>query len=213
MKIIPVAGFAIDQDVEVAINSANGFLLLGTSGAGRIRELSNKLNENEIREYNELLDEIRPEIKNWYNRVYSKHSWQKTYAQLVCLRLLCSKKGTRMNEYRRGTAILQKEWKKGNKKKIIHAIAMSYDLLKNKSKRKKSSKYLLKKALISAFEIAKKNKIETISVPIMVARENYGLNPKNSEHIILNILNKYDFQKVFLCYDSKTTRDYLEKTK
>jgi len=210
MTITKIVGFAINQNVDAVLNSANGFLLLGTMGAGEIRKMSSPLNGSERKEYDDILNSIKPEIKMWYNRVYKKNNWNLSCAQLDCLRLLFCKKKNRLNEYRRGTAVLQKNWKKCNKKVIIHTIAMSYDLSMHKSKRKESSKHLLEKALTSAFNIALENNFKSIAVPIMVARKNYGLNPKESESIILNLLKNYSFKEVILCYDNESTRSYLK---
>lgn len=92
MNIEYETGYPIDKDVGTVINSANGFLLLGSGGAGRIRHKSDRLSSSEKLEYQELLDALPKRIKRWYIHVYRKNQWHRTFAQLSCLTILQKKK-------------------------------------------------------------------------------------------------------------------------
>ncbi len=48
IQIKNIEGFAIDQQVDVVVNSANGYLLLGSGSAGRIREVTPNFSLTEI---------------------------------------------------------------------------------------------------------------------------------------------------------------------
>ncbi|MCX5992504.1 MAG: hypothetical protein NTZ04_09350 [Chloroflexi bacterium] len=85
-------GYAIAKDVDTVINSANGFLLLGTAGAGKIREVSRRLNAAEKLEYDALIASLPKSTGRWYRHVYRTNKWHRTYAQLSCLRILSNKK-------------------------------------------------------------------------------------------------------------------------
>ena len=64
MEILYEKGFAIDKDVDIVINSANGFLLLGKSGAGQIRKKSKELDFIDKLRYRYLLTELPKRISN-----------------------------------------------------------------------------------------------------------------------------------------------------
>lgn len=212
MEIIKIKGFASDQKVDIIINSANGFLLLGSGGSGRIRKKSNILNKIQNKEFYKILDSLRPEIKNWYLSVYSKNKWDLTLAQLESLRILSKKKENKLNEFRRGTAVIQEKWNENDARIIIHAITMSYKLVRDEYHRKKGTKYLLQKSIIKALDLAK-GRGDSIAIPIMISRINYGISVKESEKVIINAIKKYSFSKVILCYDNETTQKYFNKIK
>ena len=186
------------------INSANGFLLLGSGGAGRIRDKSDRLSPSEKLAYQELLDALPKRIKRWYIHVYRKNQWHRTYAQLSCLTILLKKKN---NEYRRGTAVLDTNWSRTNKKRLIHAIAMSYRLTESGSKRKKATGDTIIKALRAALKIAESIDSKSIALPLLCSRPSYGVKPKESLSAIIKVLKEFEYssiQKTIVCINSKS---------
>jgi len=75
-------GYAIDQNTEAVINSANGLLIHDSSGAGRIRELSSSINIKLIEEKLKLLN---PEVKNYLMYISKKHNWNMKFANISLL--------------------------------------------------------------------------------------------------------------------------------
>jgi|FLOH01.1.fsa_nt_gi O-acetyl-ADP-ribose deacetylase (regulator of RNase III) len=202
MRINYEPGFAIEKDVEVVINSANNNLLLGTSGAGKIRELSSKLSFVETFNYWIMLKYLPRNMKKWYRESYKKHGWEVRKAQVSCLTLLLKNKG---ESYAIGSAILDVHTFKN--KKIIHAVAMGYDTEKDKDRRIKATKNSLEESLENSLALAQVIKAKTIAVPIMCSRPDYGLNPKESLAITNKVLKKFDkaFDKVIVCLDNDLT--------
>jgi len=111
---------------------------------------------------------------------------------------------------------LDEDWDKKSPKDIIHAIGMSYKLTTNKSSRKKSTKYLVKKALRKAFEIILDGDYKSVSIPVMCSRKKYGIKPEESLNIILEILKKLpdaSMEEAIICFDSPRTQKLLETLK
>lgn len=196
-------GYPIDKDVDTVINSANGFLLLGSGGAGRIRDKSDRLSSSEKLAYQELLDALPKRIKRWYIHVYHKNQWHRTYAQLSCLMILLKKKN---NEYKRGTAVLNTNWSRTSEKKLIHAVAMSYRLTESGSKRKKATSDTIINALRAALEIAESIDSKSIALPLFCSRPSYGVKPEESLSAIIKVLKGFEcssIQKIIICINSK----------
>lgn len=204
VSIQKVEGYAAEQDTEIIVNSANGYLLLGTSGAGKIRELSDKLCLIEKIKYKLALNRLGDDIKQWYDQTYKSNGWSPTYAQLSCLRLLSS------DGYKLGDAVVQSKWSKKDPRKIIHAISVSYDVKTNQ--RILTTKKLLEEAITKTFDLAETLCANSIAIPVMVARKKYGLNPKESYDILNKTIKKYKFNNIKLikiCFDNDETKDYL----
>jgi len=211
MNIVKKKGYAIEQDVDIVVNSANGFLLFGSSGAGEIRNKSQRLNFLEKIKYNLLLDKLHPNIKKWYKSTYSKHNWKPSYAQLKALEILIEKE---KQEFRRGTAVIQENWSKKDKRILIHTIAMSYDITHKKTKRKKATSYLIEKAIKKTLQLAEERKIRSIAIPVLATRPKYGIGAEKSKKILLNILKEHKgkhLKKVIVCFDNNTSKRYLDK--
>ncbi|MBN1543832.1 hypothetical protein JW898_00040 [Candidatus Woesearchaeota archaeon] len=211
MDILYKRGFAVDQHVDAVINSANGFLLLGTSGAGRIRKKSQRLTSGEKREYAALLGKLPECMKNDYLRVYREQRWTPTYAQLGCLRILVSRKG---EEIRRGDAVLQRVWSKTDRRPVIHAVGMSYKLCINGSRRLKATPSTLAGALRKALRLADSVGAKSIALPLMCARPTYGVGPKESLRIIRSVFRGFrakNINKAVICFDNSITADYLKR--
>jgi O-acetyl-ADP-ribose deacetylase (regulator of RNase III) len=193
-------GYAIDKDVDTVINSANGFLLLGTAGAGRIREVSRRLNVAEKLEYDALIASLPKATGRWYRHVYRTNKWHRTYAQLSCLRILSNKKN---NEFRRGRAVLDTGWATTDKRRLIHAVAMSYQLTTKGAKREKATKDTIKKALRESLKIADSIESRSIALPLFCARPSYGVTPGDSLAAILEVLKEFEgssIAKVLVCF-------------
>ena len=102
-------GYAINKRAQAIINSANGFLLLGTSGAGAIRQKSQRLTKKEKAEFDRLLRSLPIKIRNDYRRVMKERRWPATYAQLGCLKLLKERnsfEGSDVNVFNNKAAII-----------------------------------------------------------------------------------------------------------
>ncbi|MBW2997485.1 hypothetical protein KY349_04060 [Candidatus Woesearchaeota archaeon] len=210
IQIKYTTGFAIGKKVDTVINSANGFLLLGTSGAGRIRELSPGMTSKEKKEYKRLLDKLPRRIKNDYLRVYVEHGWTPTYAQLSGLRILTKHK---YNKFRRGDAVLDKEWSKKDRRNLIHAVCMSYKLSIQTSHRLPATPNTIRRALRKALNIAAKLKSKSIALPVFCARKTYGVTPMTSLNTILSVIKEFNnssIEKVIICFDNKVTKALLK---
>lgn len=204
------AGFAIDKKADTIINSANGFLLLGTSGAGRIRELSQNLNPKEKKGYARLLNMLPKRIRDDYVRVYAENGWIPTYAQLSSLRLLVRQ---RYKRFRRGEAVLDRGWSKRDKRNLIHAVCMSYRLSITHAHRLPATKYTISRAIRKAFSIASSIRSKSVAVPVCCARKSYGVTPAQSLNTILSVIKEFDgssIEKVIICFDNDVTKKYLD---
>lgn len=203
-------GFAIDKKVDTVINSANGFLLLGTSGAGRIRELSPSMTSKENKEYKRLLNRLPRRIKNDYIRVYEEHGWTPTYSQLSGLRLLTRHK---YKKFRRGDAVLDNDWSKRDRRNLIHAVCMSYKLSIRHSHRLPATPKTIERAIRKALTIAAGLKSKSVALPVCCARKTYGVSPKTSLNIILSVIKEFNnssIEKVTICFDNKATKALLD---
>ncbi len=204
-------GFAVSKSVSVVVNSANGFLLLGTSGAGAIRERSQPLTPAERHEYKRLLNRLPRDVKNDYIRVYRERGWRPTYAQLGCLRLLVAKPG---NRFRRGDAVLQKEWSRSDARPLIHAVGMSYRLRMHDSSRLPATDASIRNSVRKSLAIADRLGARSIALPVMCARPTYGLGPETSFRIIRKTIDSFrgsSLRRAVLCFDNKVTSDFLAR--
>ncbi|MBN1385956.1 hypothetical protein JW968_03185 [Candidatus Woesearchaeota archaeon] len=206
MRILHQKGYAINKKADAIVNSANGLMLLGTSGAGKIREKSEKLKTPEKAAYNLLLRKLPKEIRHYYTMMYDKHNWEPRYAQMSSMRLLLKNGGP----FRRGTAILDKGWSKHDRRKLIHAIALTYDPATGK--RKRASEATIRKAATEAIKIALSEKAKSIAIPVMDARKKYGVTPSRSLKATLSGLKKFGNEKikVIICFDNPRTAAYLD---
>lgn len=210
MNIVLEKGFAIEKDVEVVINSANGLLMLGTSGAGKIRGHSENLSKEDVVDYEYELKKLPPEIQKFILHEYDEKKWHLTYAQLSSLKLLT------INNFpfAIGECVLDLNWSKFNNKKIIHAITMSYST-SWPPQRILGSKESIIKSYSNALEICKNINAKSIAMPLPVAREGYGIGSIESYNAVKEVLDKFkdeDFN-IILCFDNEETEKLLEKIK
>ena len=205
MKLERVAGFAVDQDVDLVVNSANGLLMLGSSGAGRIRDLSADLTLAEDAEYDSLLKRLGRDIRNFYLDNYSSHGWKRHHAQMGCLRLLL-----KHGPYRPGTAVLQSGWSKKDSRPLVHAVAMSYD--PRTEKRIHGTVPFIRSSVRAALRIAERLGVKSLALPVMVARPEYGITPEESYKTIVSVLKQHGqfLKKAIICFDNKTTKKFLK---
>jgi len=213
IRVRYAAGFAIDKRADTIINSANGFLLLGTSGAGRIRESSPRLSMGQKREYFSLLDKLPERIRDDYIRVYEENGWTPTCAQLSSLRLLVRH---RHKKFRRGEAVLDRGWSKHDKRNLIHAVCMSYKLSLTHAQRLPATKDTIRRAIRKAFSIAASLKSKSIAVPVCCARKSYGVTPAQSLNTVLSVVKEFEgssIEKVIVCFDNDVTKKYLGSLK
>lgn len=209
MKIIYKRGYAVNKRVDTVVNSANGFLLLGTTGAGEIRKKSQRLTPKEKKEYNTLLNRLPKRIRNDYIRVYKEQRWTPTYAQLDCLKLLVKKN---KHEFMRGDAVLQENWSKKDSRPIIHAVSMSYRLRIHDASRLPATTATIRRAMAKAFKIADSIGSKSVALPVCCARKSYGMTPEKSFKLILSVLKSLkprSIKKVIICFDNKVTSAYL----
>lgn len=213
IRIVYSKGFAIGKRADTIINSANGFLLLGTSGAGRIRQSSPELDYERGKEYARLLNTLPPRIRNDYIRVYAEHGWTPTYAQLSCLRILAKHKHSR---FRRGEAVLDRGWSETDRRNIIHAVCMSYKLSITHANRLPATKDTIKRAMTKAFSIAASLGSKSVAVPVCCARKSYGVTPAQSLATIRSVIKSFNgssIEKVIVCFDNDATKKYLDSLK
>lgn len=211
--IVYKRGFAVAKRVSAVINSSNGFLLLGTSGAGAIRERSEYLTSKEKEEYEDILKSLPARIRNDYHRVFLERRWTPTYAQLCALRLLAAKKG---NEFKLGEAVLQEVWSKKDSRPVIHAVCMSYALSLHASKRVPATAESIKSGIAEALKIADSIEAKSVALPVCCARESYGVGPEVSLKSILSAIKAAklkNVKSVIVCFDNKVTEDYLKNMK
>jgi O-acetyl-ADP-ribose deacetylase (regulator of RNase III) len=207
MKIVYEKGYTADKNVDVIINSANGFLLLGTSGAGELRKKSGNLNLIKSLEYKRILDKLPEKVSRWYIRAYKKYGWQPSNCQLSCIKLLLNNHQV----FEQGTAILD-TYKLG-KKSIIHAIGMSYEIKDHGSERKKATVDTIRESLKNAFKIIKENNYKSVAVPLMCVRKEYGITPAQSFKITIDaikMLEESSVNKVILCFDNAAAEEYMK---
>ncbi|MFH1500355.1 MAG: hypothetical protein ABIE22_00215 [archaeon] len=210
MKVELVKGYSIDQkDVDCVINSANGHLFLRTSGAGRIREISETIGGEDRKEYNGLLAQLPEKTRNWYEGIFEKEGYEYTQAQLSCLRLLVENG----RAFELGDAVLDTNWSKSDPRAIIHAVGMSYSLGKEKVHRKRASVDSVGIALGKSFYIAREQGYESVAVPIMCSRKGYGLTPEKSHEILSDLLIHVEdsLNRVVICADNEETARLVKK--
>lgn len=198
-------GFAIDTRAQYVINSANGLLVPNTGGAGRIREKSAPLTKKEELELQTILEKLPEEIREIYMRKQKRQGWKSKYHLVACLRLI---KKNKSKPFKIGTAIIDKRWNKKSKRVIIHAITVSYTLNNNQTKRIKANKKQVEQAITNALKLVPKK--TTVALPIPVARNGFGITPKQSVQAIKNALKKHP-RNVIICADNKDTQNYVTK--
>jgi O-acetyl-ADP-ribose deacetylase (regulator of RNase III) len=210
VKIEYVAGYAIDQDADFIVNSANNSLILATSGAGRIREISPQLNLLEWLLYQTYLFRISPTDRKRFRRLYRKHNWLLTRAQLSSLKILGSCPEHRAEQ---GNVFLDHDWSRSDQRTIVHVVTTFYkSTTVSKSERILPTAELIENCLEKSLDLAEKHGAQVVALPIMCARNGYGLDPETSFQITEKVLKRRtssSIEKIIVCFDNEETQEYL----
>jgi O-acetyl-ADP-ribose deacetylase (regulator of RNase III) len=210
MQIIKEKGFAADKEVDIVINSANGYLIPDSSGAGRIRELSDELTHEEKAEFDYYFSELPQKIKELYLEKQKNGGWESKKANLSCLRLLLQNQ----KSFHPGQALCDFD---SLDKPVIHAITMTYD--PETGDRIKGTVLSVMVAMESAIKMAIEKGATSVSLPIPCARAGYGISPKDSLTAVMSALRgfeDYDIDHstpfvVILCFDNENTAKLLNE--
>jgi O-acetyl-ADP-ribose deacetylase (regulator of RNase III) len=192
-------GYCIDQNVEGIINSANNGLLLGRSGAGRIKDITGLIKQfdddgevnPELNEFNELCQElgrIGRFCNAWLDYDKKKYSEEEnpvvvgpTYVQLECLRKLKENNGEPI-EIGEAVITTSGDFVRSLSKPhyIIHAVGMGYnwpeypfDEKTNKLNPRpviKATEESVKSALNNSLRYVNIYNIQSLAIPIMCSR-------------------------------------------
>ncbi len=198
IEVIFEEGFVIDKNVEAIINSANNGLLLGRSGAGRIRDITGVLQDPspEMDEFKQICDDIGPLGRfcwRWLESDAKRYAEEgnpipvgPTYVQLECLRKIRDNNGEPLKI---GDAVITSSGdfaKDPSKPKyIIHVVGMGYEWpeypinpetgQKNPRPTIEATEKSVTDALVNSFGLLKQYSIRSVALPIMCARvENRG---------------------------------------
>lgn len=208
MNIKKVAGFAVDQDTEVIVNSANGWLFADSSGAGRIREASKSLTQSEQKEFDTLFKLLPENVQEFFEKKRTAHNWKYKHENLSCIKLLEYNSNT---QYRIGEAVFDPLWSEKSKRKVIHAITLQYDLTGEEPVRNVGDLTQIRQALAKAIELALEFGCKSISLPIPCVRPGYSHSPEESEENVMQLLKDYDHTEleVVVCYDNEWSAKLL----
>ncbi|MFT4326854.1 MAG: hypothetical protein ACMXYK_05100 [Candidatus Woesearchaeota archaeon] len=207
MNIIHQKGYAIEKDVDVVINSANGWLIQDSSGAGAIRERSDMLNQKEKELFEVLFSKLPANARALYEKKRKDHGRENKLANLSSIIKIYN---NNKSPFSPGDALLDDLWSKTDKRRVIHAITMSYDAKLNE--RIHGTALSIQTSLEAAFRIVLSLDAKSVSLPIPCARPEYGLTPEESLQAImkaLEILKDTDIT-VIICHDNDYTRALLE---
>lgn len=215
-----VDGFSLEQNVPVIVNSANNGLLLGGSGAGKIKYSTKYLTRGspEEREFYLLCQStgnIGANCKRWQEYEKSKDpSFRPSQVQLECLRII-SERGGKSVEL--GSAHSTHAWNtdpQSLQEYIIHAVGMGYEW---KSPQTKGSRILanadsITRAYANSFRLAQELGSRRIALPLMCTRPGYSeIGIDKTYEIFLEQLakRKDSFDEVILCLDNAESQKFF----
>ena len=208
-----VNGFAIDQDVDAALNSANNGLLLGSGGSKRIREKTGYLEDesSEVKEFCDLcstLGTLGAACLKWLKDQQDKP----TRVQLECLRILNQNKGNPLGV---GTAVLTSSGNLVRPKQIIHAIAMGYTWASkdghSRGDRIEATEKSLNDSLQSAIAIVREIGVSSLALPLMCARPGYGIGPETTYEISIGVIAESNLVEVLICADNEHGKAFFDR--
>ncbi|MFT4310088.1 MAG: hypothetical protein ACMXYC_00475 [Candidatus Woesearchaeota archaeon] len=213
MEVSFVKGYAIDQNVQCVINSANGCLIHDSGGAGALREYSRALLPQEQKRYALLLRTLPSHVRALHVYVANARGWEPRFVNLCALELLKKHK----QKFFRGQSVYDTYWRAqyGTKRfasHLIHACCVSYAWKQHKRVRLRATVRTIDSALRRAFLLAISNKVNSIAVPVCCARKDYGIGPKQSLAILLDcleVLQHTTVKKIIICFDNEQTTHYL----
>lgn len=187
------AGKLTSQNVDVLLNSANGYLLLGSGTAEQIREVGGYYSPTDkgFKEYWDLVDEADPTLRRVLDYIHSKRP-KPSIVQKECLNYIIKKNNS--EELRLGDAVLTTS---GNLSKVpnrakyvVHAVAMTYDWKIQPNPPIIPATFMsVRDSLIKSFDIASEIKCESLALPVMCTRKG-GLTKEESSWATLQALEK-----------------------
>jgi O-acetyl-ADP-ribose deacetylase (regulator of RNase III) len=230
-------GFAIDQqNIDAVINSANNGLLLGQSGAGRIRAVTGFIPKNSEaeREFYDLCSEISSIGGNclrWQEFDIKKDleagltETGPTYVQLECLLKILNNgsKALDLGEARLTTS--------GNfsynldfPKFIIHAVGMGYTWpsIDKKGDLIPATEESVYNSTLNSMKLARQFTFSSIAMPLMCVRSEkksdgstkvYGLTPEQSFNAMTTAVkdSEYKPKQIIFCADNKSSVAYFQE--
>lgn len=211
MKIDLKKGDALSQNADVVINSANNFLFHRTGSAAKIRIKSGKINKNERKEFDKLVNLLDNEARDFFNDKFKGKYDPYYYASLSAMKIISG----RNKPFSLGEAVLDKEWSRKINIPAIHLILVKHIYKNSKHAVVKCTKNILKKSLINAFKIISERGYKSVAIPVMVARGMYGLTPKESYGTIFKSLKYLEkissVERVVICFDNENTKNFFDK--
>jgi|GEM_PF-2204267 len=210
-------GYAIDiareDSIDAIVNSANNGLLLGTSGAGRIREVTKRVeNEEELKEFYRLCDELGNIGKGCLRWMENFGDSEPSYVQLECLRIL-KKIGGRAeigNAYLTPSGLEKPKY-------IIHAVGMGYEWKPDtKGERIKATHESIRSALERTFDLANElEEVESLALPLMCVRPKYGIPVEDCYQITIEVIEEKHgkLDRIVICADNDFSKEFLRKLK
>lgn len=236
LEIIIENGFAIDKSVDAVINSANNGLLLGASGAGKIRDVTGYLpvGSHEEKEFYWLCNNTGNigvrcpewlEKQNKENKKKGKPKTGPTYVQLECLREIHGNNG---KPFALGDAIMTSSGTLANDISkptyIIHAVGMGYTWPNKETKGDliPATPESIRTSLSNSLVLVNTENISSLALPLMAVRKSheitgekkeYGLTPEESYSITLDVLSKAHnpkLKKAIICADNSESREYFK---
>lgn len=208
MRIIYTKKYAIQTPAQAIINSANGYLLHDSGGAGKIRQSACTLTTQQSKDYNKMLKKLPLNVSNLFINIAQQHQWKPTQVILASLRILNNRNGKPLSK---GTALLDPYWSPGNNRICIHAIAMSYKANLHSRKRIPATPWSVRMAVRKSLQLAQLKKCDSVALPVLCARATYGITTTQSLAIIEQELKETSLQKCYICFDNTTTRKWLDK--
>ena len=186
-------GKLTSQNVDLLVNSANTYLLLGSGTAEQIRETGGYYSptDKEFKEYWGLVDEANPTLKKVLDYIHSKRP-KPSIVQKECLDYII--KENDLKELSLGDSVLTTSGnlsKVPNKAKhIVHAVGMTYDWKVQPNPPIIPATFMsVRESLIKSFDIASEIKCESLALPVMCTRKG-GLTKEESSWATLQALEE-----------------------
>jgi O-acetyl-ADP-ribose deacetylase (regulator of RNase III) len=206
----------VEQQVDMLINSANTFLIMGSGTAEQIRDVGGYIpyGSNEHENYWELVRGAKGALRDVLSYVHANRPIP-SVIQKECLEIVIRGNGSK--ELKRGDAILTSsgdlEKLSGGAKSVAHAIAMTYDWKVQPNPPVIPATFeLVRRSLEKSFEIATWFDYASIALPIMCTRKG-GLTKEVSTEATLQalqILNNRDSkvkEAVIVLYNDELKKD------
>jgi len=185
------AGALTDQRVDLLVNSANTYLLLGTGTAEQVRDAGGYIPEgtSEFKEYWELVNEADGILKEVLDYIHSKRPIP-SIVQKECLDYII--RSNKSNELKFGDAVLTTSGNLASlpngAKHVVHAVTMAKDWKVLPDLPIISATFdSVKNSLTKSFEIADSLGCRSIAIPVMCTRKG-GLSKEVSTKATIEAL-------------------------